>query len=138
MLFLRSHFNWESNSTPTLRCSRSNDLFTVNGSSRGNRDLDYPVGLVTIDEAVLAGGSTHVINNNYYLYTGQNYWTISPYFVDSNGGASVFYVYGTGGLSNDYNLVHRLYGVRPVINLRADVQFTGIGTSTDPYQVVGA
>ena len=29
-------------------------------------------------------------------------------------------------------------GVRPVINLRADVTLTGDGTLSNPYQVVGA
>ena len=29
-------------------------------------------------------------------------------------------------------------GVRPVINIKADTQITGSGTSTDPFKVVGA
>ena len=29
-------------------------------------------------------------------------------------------------------------GVRPVINLKSDVQLTGSGTTTDPFKVVGA
>ena len=28
------------------------------------------------------------------------------------------------------------YGVRPVINLKADTRFTGSGTTKDPYTVV--
>ena len=29
-------------------------------------------------------------------------------------------------------------GVRPVINLRSDVEITGSGTTSDPFKVVGA
>ncbi len=34
------------------------------------------------------------------------------------------------------NLISSSNGVRPVINLRADTQFTGSGTSSDPFVVV--
>ena len=37
----------------------------------------------------------------------------------------------TGGVSSSA-------GVRPVINLRADVSLTGSGTTSDPFKVVGA
>ena len=32
--------------------------------------------------------------------------------------------------------VNAYSGVRPVINLRADIELTGSGTATDPYQLV--
>ena len=35
---------WKTSQTPSLKCSQTNDYFTVSGSSRGNRDLDYPIG----------------------------------------------------------------------------------------------
>ena len=43
----------------------------------------------------------------------------------------------SGKLYADGN-VHGTTGVRPVINLRADVEITGEGTSTNPFKVVGA
>ena len=57
---------------------------------------------------------------------------MSPYYFNSTGSyAVVFYVYSSGGFSNNH--VHGASGVRPVINLSADVTISGSGTSTDPY-----
>ena len=106
--------------TPTLECSNTNDIYTTK------------VGLITADEVMFAGGTTSS-NNSYYLYTGQNYWTMSPsyYF---NGWACVFYVNSTGNL--DWGRVDSTRGVRPVLNLSANVTISsGNGTSETPYVV---
>ena len=82
-----------------------------------------------------AGGVAGLKNGNYYLYTGKDYWTISP----CNSARSSDYVYrilSDGGLGNWS--VNDSLGVRPVINLSADVTLSGSGTSTDPYVVEGA
>ena len=134
---LMSNGSWKSSQTPSLKCSQiANDMFTVSGSSKGNHKLTYPVGLITADEVVLAGGFGGSSNNSYYLHTGQSYWTMSPSHFYSSGNASVFFVYSNGGFG--YNGVSNAYGVRPVINLKADITITGEGTSTDPYIVEGA
>ena len=109
-------------------------MFTVSGSSKGNHKLTYPVGLITSDEVVLAGGFGGSGNSSYYLYTGQNYWTMSPYFFDGSI-AYVFYVDSDGGL-NYWYVDWSALGVRPVINLKADTQFTGSGTVESPFEVV--
>ena len=62
---------------------------------------------------------------------------MSPFLFDSGGPAQVFIVYLNGNLNSHVN-VNYPNGVRPVINLRADVSLTGSGTTTDPYKVVGA
>ena len=124
--------SYNSTQTPTLNCSQSNDLFTVSGSSKGNKKLTYPVGLITSDEVVLAGGFGGSYNISYYLYTGQNYWTMSPYGFDGTD-ANVFVV-GSYGILGYYS-VSNTRGVRPVINLKADVSFTGEGTTSNPYEV---
>ena len=57
---------------------------------------------------------------------------MSPYNVNSNGNAHVFVVKddGFGGR------VYFTNGVRPVINLKADVTISsGDGTSTNPYVI---
>ncbi len=122
-----------SSVNPTFKCSNSNDLYTTSSSSKGNKKLSNPIGLITSDEAVMAGASWSSGNSSYYLYTGQNYWTMSPYDFSSDGGAYVFYVYSNGQLNG--NWVTSTYGVRPVINLSADVKVTGSGTSSDPFVV---
>ena len=48
---------YKSSQAPSLKCSQiGNDMFTVSGSSKGNHKLTYPIGLITSDEVVLAGG----------------------------------------------------------------------------------
>ena len=129
---------------PSLQCGGENgeamdirDLFTVS-SSNGNGDLTYPVGLLTQDEAYLAGGRVGIINQNYYLTTGSYYWLASPSLLASYDGFSrIWRVDSPGYLSTSRSST--AYGARPVINLRSDVLITsGIGTQTNPYEVIGS
>ena len=106
-----------TNKAPTFKCSNSSDLFTTSGSSDGNKALTKPIGLITADEVAFAGGVYGTTNQSYYLYTGQYYWTMSPYRFYS-GSARVFYVDSPGYLN--VNWVYSTGGVRPVINLKAD------------------
>jgi len=124
---------WKTTQTPTLQCSnKSRDLFTVTSASEGNKKLTYPVGLITSDEVVFGGGFGGTNNSTYYLYTNQNYWTMSPYYYDGSH-AYVFYVASNGYLSSDG--VYDALGLRPVINLKSDTKMTGSGSSSDPYVV---
>ena len=61
---------------------------------------------------------------------------MSPYNAVSDGWANVFYVHSNGRINN--NNVNNTNGVRPVINLLTDTQFTdgGTGTAENPYVVV--
>ena len=117
---------------PRLMCSQQNDRFTVEDTQMGNGDLTYPVGLLTTDEAALAGGYNSS-NSGYYLYKGDRYWTMSPYYFDGSF-ASVRLVYSTGNL-NDSLIVFYSYGVRPVLNLKSGSLKSGSGTALDPYLV---
>ena len=121
-----------TNKTPSFKCSNSSDLFTVSGASKGNKALQYPIGLITADEVSYAGGVYATSNSSYYLYTNSGYWTMSPYYFDY-GWAWVFIVNSPGNLN--YNSVDNAWGVRPAINLRADVTITGSGTSSNPYTI---
>ena len=120
------------NKAPTLECTNDSDLYTTSESSKGNKALSYPVGLISADEVAYAGGVYESSNNSYYLYTGEYYWMMSPYYFDGVD-AYVFYVDSNGWLYPDW--VYSTLGVRPVINLRGDLSVTGTGTSTDPYEV---
>ena len=122
-----------SSVNPTFKCSNSNDLYTTSSSSKGNKKLANPIGLITADEVVMGGLPWSGSTTSNYLYTGQHYWTMSPYNVNSSSNARVFSVASNGQLS--YNRVTYTYGVRPVINLSADVKVTGSGTSSDPFVV---
>ena len=104
--------------------------------SKNNKKLTNPIGLVTSDEAVLTGITYNTTNTGSYLYTGQDYWTMSPSNF-SGAGAGVFRVNSDGDIGG-FGLNLATPGVRPVINLRSDVALSGSGTTTDPFKVVGA
>ena len=123
-----------STKSPILKCKNNEDMYTVSGSSRGNKALTNPVGLITADEVAMAGGVYGQNNQSYYLYTGQHYWTMSPYRAASDGWAIVFGVNSNGNL--DHSSVRGGFGMRPVINLSADITAkSGNGTSSTPYEI---
>lgn len=122
--------NTASNRVPSFKCpNKENDAFTLKTSNgvgsvvakeNGNNMLTYPVGLLTIDEAAYAGGRNGSMNYKYYLYTGTNYWTMSPsMFTSHDAYAYVWFVSSAGSLDNYYSSAYA-YGARPVINLKSD------------------
>ena len=128
----------QDNKKPSLKCSQDNDKFKTSNESA---KLDYPVGLILADEVVLAGGrayynGSYSPNSNYYLYNGKYFWTLSPsYFVSSNSFAGIWAVMLSGGLDRWYGVSFSI-GVRPVINLKADVIISkGDGSSLNPFIV---
>ena len=119
------------NNKTMLTCPQQNDAFTVNDTSKGNGALTYPIGLLSTDEIVLAGG-WYASNSGYYLYSGQWWWASSPRRFDGDY-AFVRSVYSNGNASG-YGSVFD-YGVRPVFNLKAEVLAQGSGTASDPYRI---
>ena len=115
-----------------LTCPQQNDAFTVSDTTNGNGALTYPIGLLSTDEIVLAGGWT-ANNSGYYLYSGQVWWASTPgSFFDSN--ARVRFVNSDGKASFGF-YVKDSYGVRPVFNLKAEVLKYGDGTLDNPYHL---
>ena len=128
----------QDNKKPSLKCSQDNDKFKMSNESA---KLDYPVGLILADEVALAGGrgyynGAYSPNSNYYLYNGKYYWTLSPSrFYSYRSSAYVWSVMPSGGLS-PWDDVTPSFGVRPVINLKADTLITkGDGSSLNPFVV---
>ena len=123
----------DTNKTATLKCNQESDKFSIT-ASRGNGDLTYPIALITADEVALAGGVFGLKNEEYYLSTNKNYFTMSPSYYDSqNTFLHMYYVTGTGEL-NLWSYVTSSLGVRPVINIRSDVLIAqGDGTSENPF-----
>ena len=128
-------YNWAGSSiSPSLTCPQDNDKFSVT-TTKGNGDLNKPVGLITADEVSMAGGRTNSQNTLYYLYTGTTYWTMTPSNFHDWGSAREFHVTSSGELRGWHSVAYG-YGVRPVINLNtANLTFTGTGTMQDPYVV---
>ena len=121
-IYYAAYERLNTNKSPSLACS-SSDIIVE------------PVGLITADEVSFAGGVYGVKNINYYLYNNQYYWTMSPYYFGSDG-SNNYYLFPDGSFSSES--VQLTFGIRPVINLSADVTLSGRGTSTDPYVVEGA
>ncbi len=135
------HFNGAKNSTNSFilneesTCS-SNDKLTVSSGR-----LDYPVGLITVNEARFAGAKYETKNTSYYLYNGQDYWTMTPNRFNNTipyinlilSTGSVFRPLSSGTSSKSLS---QSYGIRPMVSLKPGVFLTdGDGTSTNPYVI---
>ncbi len=114
--------------TPTLQCKNKVDRYTVEDTITGNGYLSNPVGLITADELLMVSLST-----NGYLYSTNDYndyyWTATP------ADDSSIYVAYFGSPSPETTSTNE-FAVRPVINLKADVKFTGNGSFETPYEIV--
>ncbi len=138
-----------TNKTPQFKCNNAEtDLFTPTSANKGNKKLNYPIGLITIDEVAYAGGVLNSLNLNYYLYSGNEYWTISPhyyyYFYSTSLSISRSEVYSISKLGEILGKYTNADGVRirPVINLKTDVNLSSElpsgctelnGTASCPY-----
>lgn len=132
---LQNMFGSTANQTinPSLKCTSNNDSFTVS-TENGNGKLTYPVGLLTAEEATIAGHGLQGYSEESYLNINDYYWLSSPNAFFS-GNASVSDVYSDGDLNA--NNVDDSYGVRPSISLKLGTEFVngGAGTSDNPYVV---
>ena len=129
---------------PTYNCTNMSDAFSVNNTSA---KLDYPVGLMSIDELSYAGGEAGTALDAPYAwyYTNVNgesitgsapSWALSPYsWVGSF--SSVWFVYGSGGPGVLYDLlVDRSLAVRPQVSLSScNLISRGDGSANNPYVV---
>ena len=131
--FYGSHNRNKDKRSPSLKCAQANDKFKVSNASA---KLDYPVALITADEMAMDGGVFNISNTNYYLYNGQYQWSLSPgRFTSNYSDANGWFVSPSGSLSPWIRVTYS-YGVRPVINLKAETQITkGDGSSLNPYVV---
>lgn len=132
-------------SIPSLECF-VNDSFSVN---KGNQKLTYPVGLITADEVVLAGGHggyrgdnyyiNPYYNTDYYLYNGTWYWTMSPAYYSYtlwNIWDAYMQTVNEHGVLMDSAVDNQYGGIRPVLTLSHKVKFaSGKGTASNPYRV---
>jgi len=112
-----------SSYTPNFKCSTD-----ANGYGLVNSN----VGTLSYDEVAHAGGYYNE-NNNYYLNNGSNYWIISPAGFYSGSTTHVWFISSPGRIY--FNNTTTNYLLRPVINLKADIVVTGLGTS-DSHWVV--
>ena len=137
-------FNYKSyhrmeynNSTPILTCPDPTDLNNIQTHNFGGV-YKLKVGLITADEAAFAGigggsyGGSVSADQNYLDFVSDYSITMTPERSDSpwdfimfNFNSGIFY----DGPAKTSGLAY------PVINLKADVTFTGDGTASKPYTV---
>ncbi len=91
------------------------------------------IGLLSLDEIIMAGASMTEQNQSFYLYLPNkvvSWWTITPSISDSKD-ITFFEITKEGKIGESSGNYFR--GVRPVINLVKKTIVTGSGTLDDPY-----
>ena len=118
-----SYIRIMTNKIPTLNCLGS----TINNN----------IGLLTIDEAILAGAGPQGNNKNYYLYNSditESWYTMSA-AKGTDTSLNLFMIDSNGSVRTD--IVGNLYReMRPVINLIKNIEIDGSGTLDDPYKII--
>ena len=105
---------------PSVECN-SEDLFTNN------------LGLIKVDEIILAGDKISGDNTSFYLNNDMTYWTSSPLAFIDNQAFLIGYL-PEAGLFEETAATPG-FGVRGVITLSSDAKLLGSGTYNDVYIV---
>lgn len=133
-----TNYSAGNRSAPTLVCPNDNNggklsKFTVSDTANGNGNLDYKIGLLTLDELYFSG-LLNVSNTSTYLYENARngwWWTMSPVFYQN-----IQYISHVNHLGEIESMYDETYdNLRPAISLTSSVTASGTGTSEDPYVV---
>ena len=135
----------DTNKTPAYNCTNIKDAFS---GSNSEAKLTYPIGLMTADEIMRAGGrydtnlpspyAWYYLNSAGGSITGSTYWySLSPIYWYG----SFSWVWGVAGSDNTgylgRNDVLGSLAVRPVISLKSCTLYsTGNGAPETPYEIV--
>ena len=133
-----------TNKQPTYNCTNMSDAFSVNNTSA---KLDYPIGLMSIDELSYAGGQAVTTLDAPYAwyYTNANgessygsvaFWALSP----NSWLGSVSLVWDVRGSGDpgrlSYGDVDYTFAVRPSVSLSScNLISRGDGSANNPYVV---
>jgi len=129
---------------PTYNCTNKSDAFSVNNASA---KLDYPVGLMSIDELSYAGGEFNTSLTAPYAwyytnakgessYSDLEFWSLSPYFWYRSR-LDEWKVLGSSdpGRLNGFG-VSSMGAVRPLVSLSScNLISRGDGSPENPYIV---
>ena len=94
------------------------------------------IGMLTIDEIIYAGATVDGMNNNFYLYNPEitsPIWTYSP--VRDGYEGVYFYELLANGTIGTTSTGESTKALRPVINIKKDVEVVGKGTKEEPYTI---
>ena len=117
----------KTNETPTYDCYNDTDKLTISNDS-GEKVLNYPVGLITLDELYMSG----FLENNNFLHSNNGYFTMTPSFYNGLDA----YVFSVDKDKIVENKVNKELGVRPVLTLKKDVIIkSGNGSVEKPFTI---
>ena len=137
-----------NNSNPTYSCASKEDGFSVLNTNYGNGDLKYSISLMTVDEAVYAGGLFYE-KNEIVWYSNNNLkksitgdlwsWLLTPGSVSTYNKGNIFALGGDqshGRIGNPNVILSNVLAVRPVISIKGDsIYKTGDGSAENPYEI---
>ena len=143
----RNTIAYDNNLHPTYDCNKS-DAYTVGDS--GNGALQYPIGLLSQDEATFAADHGNMYTNG--LSNPDAGFSDAPHFLDYIDGGYTMTPFGLMGQSGDHIKIYEHGGsgmdgyqpdegvpghhLFPVVSLKQSKTFTrGDGTRTNPYVV---
>ena len=135
---LKMHFGSKARVAYTgnvsVECKHKADSFTTSVKN-GNGVLSYPIGLITFDEAALAGYSWAEGGKESFIYNGKVWWTMTPGFVSATGIYNGIISSGLDHVSTDYTS-NGAGGFRPIISLKNNAKvLRGDGSFSNPYVI---
>ena len=117
----------KTNETPTYDCYNNTDKLTIS-NELGEKVLNYPVGLITLDELYISG----FLEKNNFLHSNNGYFTMTPSFYNGLDA----YVFSVDKDKIVENKVDKKLGVRPVLTLNKDVIIkSGNGSIEKPFTI---
>lgn len=128
---------------PSFSCSSTESQYTSKLSNFGNKQLNYPIGLITADEISFIGGRFGENNTSSWFYKNSVNGPIikdNPWWTMSSSGWNSTTSYSMAlylnGLLYGPN-VQEKKGIRPVISIKGDnIWKSGDGSATKPYEIV--
>ena len=140
--FFAAYSRLKTNKTPTYDCANSRDAFSA---SNADAKLTYPIGLMTADETIYAGGSvTDMANSKIWFELNSNkkplvnafWWLMTPYIWNEGSLINCYQGHGRFATSLNSDLSESNHIVRPVTSLKSCVLWkSGDGSPENPYEI---
>ena len=133
--FKAKYPNWDSGNAVVPQYGNYVSSFKCETDGNDKGVINATIGLLSLDEALFAGNYYYMQSNSYLNSdTVYNMWIMSPSGAYGGYVGAEWSILNTGKLNPEIRVDHTAI-LKPVINLKADVQVTGSGTSSDPYVI---
>ena len=132
---VKANSTYRYNNITALVYDKYTANFTCTNDNNNHGILYKKIGLISYDEVVYAGGYINKKMSAWYLYSDIDTFMINPGGFDKTTGRGwVVYRNQDSSISGGTLLeMHR--PVRPVINIKPNVNASGTGTSSDPFTI---